>query len=64
MESYINFRGRKLSRFGEKYDFRGENFRGLLFCLTNGRHTPNFAEKTFTYSHNTMKFAKVFSELT
>ena len=24
------FGGRKLSRIGEKYDFRGENFRGLL----------------------------------
>ena len=25
-----NFRGRKLSQIGEKYDFHGENFRGLL----------------------------------
>ena len=25
-----NFCGRKLSRIGEKYIFRGENFRGLL----------------------------------
>ena len=25
-----NFRGRKLSRITEKYDFRGENFRRLL----------------------------------
>jgi len=25
-----NFRGRKLSRISEKYDFRRENFRGLL----------------------------------
>ena len=25
MESYINFRGRKLSRIGEKYDFHEEN---------------------------------------
>jgi len=25
-----NFRGRKLSRNGEKYDFRGESFCGLL----------------------------------
>ena len=25
-----NFRGRKLSRFGTKQEFRGENFRGLL----------------------------------
>ena len=29
-----NFRGRKLSRFGTKREFRGENFRGLqLLCV-------------------------------
>ena len=48
-----NFWRRKLSWIGEKYDFRRENFRG--------RHAPNFAEKTFAYSHKTVKFAQVFS---
>ena len=31
------------------------------FCHVKGRHTPNFAEKTFVYSHKTAKFAEVFS---
>ena len=57
-----NFRGRKLSRIGEKYDFRRENFRGLLACAAPKDATPlNFAEKTFTNSHKTVKFSKVFS---
>ena len=43
-----NFRGRKLSRIAR-------------FCCAKGRHTPNFTEKTFAYSHKTAKFAKVFS---
>ena len=29
MNTAGNFRGRKVSRIGEKYDFRGEIFRGL-----------------------------------
>ena len=53
-----NFQGRKLLRIGEKYDFYGGNFRGLH---TKGCHAPNFAKKTFAYSHKTMKFVKVFS---
>ena len=57
-----NFRGRKLSRIGEKYDFRGENFHGLLASAVPKDATPpNFAEKTFTNCHKTAKFAKVFS---
>ena len=57
-----NFRGRKLSWIGEKYDFRGENFHGLLACAAPKDATPpNFTEKTFTNSHKTAKFAKVFS---
>ena len=31
------------------------------FCRAKGRHAPNFTEKTFVYSHKTVKFAKVFS---
>ena len=57
-----NFQWRKLSRIGEKYDFRGENFRRLLALATPKDTTPqNFMEKTFKISHKTPKFAKVFS---
>ena len=31
------------------------------FCSPKGHHAPNFAEKTFAYSHKTAKFTKVFS---
>ena len=30
------------------------------FCSAEGRHAPNFVEKTFAYSHKTAKFVKVF----
>ena len=57
-----NFRGRKLSQIGEKYNFRGENFRGLLTFATPKDATPhNFADKTFVNGHKTVKFAKFFS---
>ena len=57
-----NFRGRKLSRIGEKYNFCRENFHGLLaFATPKDATPPNFAEKTFTNSHKTAKFAEVFS---
>ena len=57
-----NFRGRKVSRIGEKYNFHGENFCGLLtFAVPKDTTPPNFAEKTFANSHKTTKFAKVFS---
>ena len=57
-----NFRGRKLPQIGEKYDFCGENFRGLLACAALKDVTPpNFMEKTFANSHKTTKFMKVFS---
>ena len=56
-------------------NFRGRNFRELVkirfsgrklsriahFCSGKGCHGPNFVEKTFAYSHKTVKFAKVFS---
>ena len=42
-----NFRGRKLSRIGEKDDFRGEIFRGLLPFSSPTDAMPNFAEKSF-----------------
>ena len=57
-----NFRERKLSQIGEKYDFCREWFRGLLaFAVPKDTTPPNFMEKTFTNSHKTTKFAKVFS---
>jgi len=57
-----NFRGRKLSRIGEKYDFHGENFSQIArFATRKDAIPPNFAEKTFANSHKTVKFTKVFS---
>ena len=55
--------------------FEGENFRELVKIRFSQRklswiarfynakecHAPNFVEKTFAYSHKTVKFAKVFS---
>ena len=55
------FRGRKLSRIGEKLRFHGENFRGLLartaYCLP---FLQTIAEKTFADRHKRAKFLKVF----
>ena len=55
-----NFRGRKLSWIGEKYDFQ----RLLAFAAPKDITSPsslNFTEKTFANSHKTAKFTKVFS---
>ena len=54
-----NFQGRKLSRIGEKYDFHGEYFRGLLTCAVP--KMPHPQKKTYANSHKTAKFTKVFS---
>ena len=55
-----NFRGRKLLRIGEKYNFCGENFRGLLAFAAPKDTTPqNFAEKTFANSHKIYSSSKV-----
>ena len=57
-----NFRERKLSQIGEKYNFRGENFHRLLtFPVPKDTMPQNFAEKNFANSHKTTKFVKVFS---
>ena len=57
-----NFRGRKLSQIGEKYNFRGENFRGYLtFAAPKDATLPKFAEKTFANSHKNTQFVKLFS---
>ena len=51
----------KLVRIGEKHDFDGENLHGLLtFAVPKNTTAPNFADKTFTNSHKTAKFVKVF----
>ena len=57
-----NFWGKKLSWIGEKYDFRRENFWGLLtFTAPKDAMPPNFVEKTFANNHKTVIFMKVFS---
>ena len=43
-----NFRGRKFTRIGRKWAFRGENFHGVLNRSYRGvRHAQHFVEKTF-----------------
>ena len=47
------------ARIGGKYDFRGENFPGLLACADNGATPPNFARKLSriaTKPRNSRKF--------
>ena len=45
-----------------KIQFSQRNVRGLLGFATQKDATPaNFMEKTFAYSHKTLKFAKLFS---
>ena len=46
---------------GEKYDFRGENFRRLFaFAVPKDATPSNFTDKTFKNSHKTANFTKVF----
>lgn len=53
-----NFQERKLLQIG---DFRRENFHGCSLVLPmDATHAPKSAEKTFSNSHKTWKFAKVF----
>ena len=53
-----NFQERKLLQIG---DFRRENFHGCSLVLPmEATHAPKSAEKTFSNSHKTSKFAKVF----
>ena len=49
-------------RISEKYNFRREDFRGLLVsAMPKDAMPPNFTEKTFANRQKTAKFAKVFS---
>ena len=52
----VKFRGRKLLWIGENTILQIAHF----YCAKEP-HAPNFAEKTFAYSHKTKKNAKVFS---
>ena len=56
-----NFRGRKLSRIGENTIFAEKTFADCSLLQRQKMPRPNFAEKTFAYSHKTAKFTKVFS---
>ena len=56
-----NFQGIKLWQIGEKSIFAEKILRIAHFCIAKGATPPNFVEKTFTNSHRTAKFAKVFS---
>ena len=50
------FEGENIVQICEKYDFCGEKFCGLLvFAAPKNVTSPNFAKKTFTNSHKTMK---------
>ena len=40
-----NFQERKHSRIGEKYDFHGENFHGLLACAAPKNATPQISRR-------------------
>ena len=55
-----NFRGRKLSQIGDKYDFRKENFRGLLACAAPKNATPQILQRKLsliaTKPRNSWKF--------
>ena len=57
-----NFQGRKLSPIGKKIQFslRKLFHRLLAFATPKYAMPPNFAEKTFTNSHKSTKFTKVF----
>ena len=53
-----NFRERKRSWIGEKYNFRKDNFCGLLtFAAPKDTTLPNFMEKTSTKPQNSRKFS-------
>ena len=56
-----NFRGRKLSRIGENTIFAEKTFADCSLLQCQRTPHPNFAEKTFTFSHETAKFVNVFS---
>ena len=56
-----NFQRRKLLRIGEKYDFRGENFHGLLAFAAPKDVTPQISQRKLsriaTKSRNSRKFS-------
>ena len=48
-------------KFVKNTIFTEKTFADCSLLLRQKSHTPNFAEKTFTNSHKTAKFANVFS---
>ena len=57
------FGGRKLSRIGEKYDFRGENFRGLLTFAAPKDTTPPILRRTHLRIATKLRNPRKFSPL-
>ena len=55
-----NFQGRKLSQIGEKVMIFTEKTI-VTFTAPKDAMLPSFVEETFTNSHKTAKFMKVFS---
>ena len=55
-----NFRWRNFCKLVKIRFSRRKLSRIVCFCSAKGCHAPDFAEKTFAYSHKTAKFAKVF----
>ena len=58
-----NFRGRKLSRIGEKYDFHGENFRGLLTFAAPKDATPQISRRKLSRIATKLRNSQKFSPL-
>ena len=56
-----NFRGRKLSQIGEKYNFHGENFRRLLAFAVPKDATPQILQRKLSHiatnPQNSQKFS-------
>ena len=55
-----NFRGRKLSRIGEKYAFRGENFCGLLAFAVPKDATPQILQRKLSRIAQNREICKSF----
>ena len=51
----------KVSRIGENKSFTKKTFAACSLGATKNAMPPNFVEKTFTDSHKTSKFTKIFS---
>ena len=54
------FKGENISRIGEKYDFHGENFCGLLTSAAPNDTTPQIAQKNLLLYPQNCKICKSF----